>query len=145
MLWYSLEASHRGTSNEYPQHMFSLRSKKDIRTFRMKKVPYLLLWTVFCRTNKKYTTIENNWIIVNNLIYHLFCLFSKKKKWPKACFQSLINYGVSYVFVIHSYLTPIFFPFSYRFALRIKKSADDILKNIFFISSTKQVMTFHVN
>ena len=22
MLWYSLEVPHRGTSNEYPQHMF---------------------------------------------------------------------------------------------------------------------------
>ena len=41
---YSLEAPRRGTSNEYPQHMFSLRNKKDISTFRKKKVPYLLLW-----------------------------------------------------------------------------------------------------
>ena len=40
---YSLEAPHRGTSNEYPQHMFLLRNKKDITIFRMKKVPYLLL------------------------------------------------------------------------------------------------------
>ena len=37
MLWYSLEAPRRGTSNEYPQHMFSLRNKKDISIFRMKK------------------------------------------------------------------------------------------------------------
>ena len=42
-LWYSLEAPCRGTSNEYPQHMFLLRNKKDISIFRMKKVPYLLL------------------------------------------------------------------------------------------------------
>ena len=28
----------------YPQHMFFLRNKKDISSFRMKKVPYLLLW-----------------------------------------------------------------------------------------------------
>ena len=42
---YSLEAPRRGASNEFPQHMFSLRSKKDISTFRMKKVPYLLLCT----------------------------------------------------------------------------------------------------
>ena len=27
---YSLEAPHRGASNEYPQHMFSLRNKKNI-------------------------------------------------------------------------------------------------------------------
>ena len=42
MLWYSLEAPRRGASNEYPQHMFSSRNKKDISIFRMKKAPYLL-------------------------------------------------------------------------------------------------------
>ena len=41
---YSLEAPHWGASNEYPQHMFLLRNKKDISSFLMKKVPYLLLW-----------------------------------------------------------------------------------------------------
>ena len=30
MPWYSLEAPRRGTSNEYPQHMFSWRNKKNI-------------------------------------------------------------------------------------------------------------------
>ena len=40
---YSLEAPHQGASNEYPQHMFLLRNKKDISIFQMKKVPYLLL------------------------------------------------------------------------------------------------------
>ena len=45
MLWYSLEAPRRGASNEYPHHMFSWRNKKDISIFRMKKMPYLLLWT----------------------------------------------------------------------------------------------------
>ena len=34
---YSLEAPHQGTSNEYPQHMFSLRNKKTIDTFWLKK------------------------------------------------------------------------------------------------------------
>ena len=43
MLWYSLEAPHRGASNEYPQHMFLLRNKKDISIFQMKKAPYLFL------------------------------------------------------------------------------------------------------
>ena len=46
MLWYSLEAPQRGASNEYPQHMFLSRNKKDIRIFRMKKAPYLLLWII---------------------------------------------------------------------------------------------------
>ena len=40
---YSLEAPRQGASNEYPQHMFLLRNKKDISIFRMKKAPYLLL------------------------------------------------------------------------------------------------------
>ena len=30
MVWYSLEAPHRGASNEYQQHMFSWRNKKNI-------------------------------------------------------------------------------------------------------------------
>ena len=30
MLWYSSEASHLGTSNEYTQHMFLWRNKKNI-------------------------------------------------------------------------------------------------------------------
>ena len=37
MLWYSLEAPRRGASNEYPQHMFLWRNKKDISIFRLKK------------------------------------------------------------------------------------------------------------
>ena len=37
---YSLEVPRRGVSNEYPQHMFLWRNKKDISIFRMKKVPY---------------------------------------------------------------------------------------------------------
>ena len=30
MLWYLLKAPRQDTSNEYPQHMFSLRNKKII-------------------------------------------------------------------------------------------------------------------
>ena len=37
MLWYSLEAPRRGASNEYPQHIFSWRNKKNINTFGLKK------------------------------------------------------------------------------------------------------------
>ena len=40
---YSIEAPRQGASNEYPQHMFSSRKKKDISIFQMKKAPYLLL------------------------------------------------------------------------------------------------------
>ena len=41
---YSLEASRQGSSNEYPQHMYSSRNKNIISIFRTKKAPYLLLW-----------------------------------------------------------------------------------------------------
>ena len=34
---YSLEMPHRGTSNEYPQHMFSWRNKKNSNTFWLEK------------------------------------------------------------------------------------------------------------
>ena len=44
MFGYSLEAPHWGASNEYPQHAFLWRNKKDTRIFLMKKVPYLLLF-----------------------------------------------------------------------------------------------------
>ena len=54
MLWYSLEAPRRGAANEYPHYMFSLRNKKDINIFRMKKkTPYLLL----CVTVNFYTDV----------------------------------------------------------------------------------------
>ena len=43
---YSLEAPRRGASNEYPQNMFSLRNKKNIGIFQLKKAPYLLLWFI---------------------------------------------------------------------------------------------------
>ena len=33
---YSLEAPRRGASNEYPQHMFSWRNKKNINTIGLK-------------------------------------------------------------------------------------------------------------
>ena len=36
---YSLEAPQQGASNEYPQHMFSWRNKKNINTFGLKETP----------------------------------------------------------------------------------------------------------
>ena len=44
MLWVLIRSASEniccGTSNEYPQHMFSLRNKKNIDTFWLKKAPY---------------------------------------------------------------------------------------------------------
>ena len=49
---YSLEAPHRGTSNEYPQHMFSSRIKKNI---------YLIIWIFFCQSYKLLVPGQVNW------------------------------------------------------------------------------------
>ena len=55
---------HWGTSNEYPQHMFSSRNKKDISIFRMKKAPYLLLWehSTLILENHMYHILDNIWV-----------------------------------------------------------------------------------
>ena len=36
---YALEVPCSGATNEYPQHMFSWRNKKNINTFGLKKAP----------------------------------------------------------------------------------------------------------
>ena len=47
---YSLEAPCRGASNEYPQHMFLWRKKKNINIFRLeKKAFYLELCQILCK------------------------------------------------------------------------------------------------
>ena len=57
MLWHALEAPR--ASNEYPQHIFLLRNKKDISIFRMKKkAPYLLLYPYFSKTTIKTTCLK---------------------------------------------------------------------------------------
>ena len=38
-----LETPHQGTSNEYPQSMFSWRNEKSVNNFGLKKAPYLEL------------------------------------------------------------------------------------------------------
>ena len=43
---YSLEVPHGGASNEYPQHNFSWRNKKNINSFRLKNVSYLEIWSI---------------------------------------------------------------------------------------------------
>ena len=37
MLWFSLEVPRQGASNEYPQHMFLWRYKKNTNTFLLGK------------------------------------------------------------------------------------------------------------
>ena len=51
---YSLEMPHRGTSNEYPQHMFSMKNKKNVN-FRASK-SWLEKWIliIYLSVDKKY-------------------------------------------------------------------------------------------
>ena len=41
---YSLEVPRRGTSNEYPQHIFSWRNKKNTNVFWLEKASLLEIW-----------------------------------------------------------------------------------------------------
>ena len=46
---YSFEAPGQGASNEYPQHMFLWRNKKNINTFGLEKASYQELWKALAR------------------------------------------------------------------------------------------------
>ena len=82
MLWYSLEAPHRGASNEYPQHMFSSRNKKDIGIFRMKKAPYLLLWK---RKPQKLSPFWKN--------YQMYPILFRPKIKSVSCYPAVPNFS----------------------------------------------------
>ena len=73
---------HRGTSNEYPQHIFSWRNKTDISIFQMKKVPYLLL----CQMGQNEHLLQQFQILGNklSLTLHLlaFSLLAHQKAGP---------------------------------------------------------------
>ena len=101
--WYSLEVPRRGASNEYPQHMFSLRNKKIINTFWRKKVPYQELCDIqqnlksryptdakYLDTLSTYHTCPKIW---NGPFYHLLtclkycCMYGKQcRPWSNATF-----------------------------------------------------------
>ena len=79
---YSLEAPHRGASDEYQQHMFSSRYKKIINTFRLKKVPYLEVYQViagldlFCSLMEKllvvphWPTFARAYVVILSYLYY---------------------------------------------------------------------------
>ena len=50
---YSLEVPHQSTSNEYPQHTFSCRNKKNVNTFGLKKKKK--------RLNKRYANVMSTY------------------------------------------------------------------------------------
>ena len=62
---YSLEAPHRGTSKEYPQHMFLWRNKKNIKAFWLKKMPYLVLCT-YVPIPRVNTALHKYWLNIDN-------------------------------------------------------------------------------
>ena len=57
MLWFSLEVSHWGTSNEHPQHIFLWRNKKNISYF-VEKAPEV--WLCLGYTMQKYVDSESS-------------------------------------------------------------------------------------
>ena len=96
-----------GASNEYPQHMFSLRNKKDISIFQMKKLPNLLLWPwnpFYLGWDLSFTILLANsaddrwWYFLNgdiflifhrklDLTFHANCLHWRQFAWNiKSCF-----------------------------------------------------------
>ena len=69
MLWLLLGAPRWGASNEYPQHIFSWRNKKNISIFRLEQVPCLELWIIFAVNmswvffrKKGYNTSRRIWL-----------------------------------------------------------------------------------
>ena len=87
MLWYSLEVPHWGTSNEYPQHMFSWRNKKNVFffVFFFLYIPsYLELCTIW-----KCSRLHSNFF----LLFFWYFIFSKKIKWNVKCYFLKTKYN----------------------------------------------------
>ena len=64
---YSLEMPQRGASNEYLQHTFLLRNKKNIDTFWLKKAPYQEL----CSPEWQHSFVEIDHEIFSTVILSL--------------------------------------------------------------------------
>ena len=87
----SLEMPCQGTSNEYPQHMFLWRNKKNINTFWMKKLP--------CQSLLTFTTLWVN--SKNDKIMIFFLFFPENRLWY---FMWIVSPGDN----LHEILKPIF-------------------------------------
>ena len=103
---YSLEASQWGASNEYPQHMFSWRSKKIINIILIEKVPYLLLCIYFFLFFHKkvccgYSSEVPHQGASNEYPQHMFPWRNKKK------YQYILA-GKKYLYNIWSYIFFLF-------------------------------------
>ena len=79
---YSLEVPQWGTSNEYPQHMFLWRNKKNINTFGLKKGPKLVLvksWEIRIKFGIPYLSQ-----IFTSLTFTLYCWVTGKHCKPRS-------------------------------------------------------------
>ena len=62
MLWVLIRSASPRRFWCVPQHMFSLRNKKDISSFQMKKMPYLLLCcSVFIHSEVSNDSVSRQW------------------------------------------------------------------------------------
>ena len=68
MLWYSLEVPHQGTSNEYPQHIFSMTDKKCLRN-KKNSFSYFSMETYVVGTHKKWLN-ETLLMGTHNIYFH---------------------------------------------------------------------------
>ena len=75
MLWYSLEAPHRGASNEYPQHMVSWRNKKKNLPDNF---PYLDLWKIQISPHISAFSLGTYWVTKYAKFFHADNEDSKK-------------------------------------------------------------------
>ena len=68
--------------------MFSLRNKKDISIFRMKKAPYLLLWSSSSTIDQKGFNIDSFVSSSSTIDQTGFNPYSTNDKYISRCFSS---------------------------------------------------------
>ena len=88
MLWYSLEAPQWGASNEYPQHMFSLKNKKNI---------YLKIWILSLARSMNYFSEDK--------LIKISCLSSGK--WDKLDKSGMVFPQLCITLTVHGMCTPV--------------------------------------
>ena len=89
MLWYSLEVPHWGASNEYPQHMFSWRNKKNwhLDTPRV--------WSSASLVIRMGLTCDSTACDLKHMTYHVVCI-TWPTMWPEHVHKLPIKYSLEH-------------------------------------------------